>query len=190
MFSFSKLLLTPRKVFSPLNCCHVVHLVNTRFGNGECALISGYCCQARGPRCWMASMKHALSAGERSRVPTVSPRTCLEREHTFSTEERPTHKHTNTHTRRHTSSSLFLSLSLFSLSLHQLKQTRACGRTHCAHTGSGNLSCCVTQAEGFFSPSLCLQPICDSSTTVQKTGGQRSVVQKKAKYLEIIYEIT
>lgn len=43
-------------------------------------LLAGSC----GPGCWMASEEHALSAGERSRVPSASPRTCLESEHAFT----------------------------------------------------------------------------------------------------------
>lgn len=65
------------------------------FGNWECALISSYCWLARGPRCWMASVEHALSAGERSRVPAVSHRTRLDRGNTLSQLKKGFH--TNTH---------------------------------------------------------------------------------------------
>ena len=35
--------------------------------------MSAHCGRARGPRYWMAALKHALSAGERSRVPHRVP---------------------------------------------------------------------------------------------------------------------
>ena len=35
--------------------------------------MSAHCGKARGPRYWMAALKHALSAGERSRVPHRVP---------------------------------------------------------------------------------------------------------------------
>lgn len=55
-------------------------------------LLAGSC----GPGCWMASEEHALSAGERSRVPSASPRTCLESEHAFTQLKKVAHSLTHT----------------------------------------------------------------------------------------------